>query len=202
LSLFNAHGVTPWSSWSLLRPIFESSFFATWILDPQDGRTRRIRGLTCELQDQRQRQLHTECLLGYPEVKKALEEGKRKSEAEAGSMWTYRKEARELQVSWETVNNKRGVNVFDQLPRLTFATGNQDFQMFLQATWRTLSGFEHGLGWALLRNSDRAVEAPLPGGALMRMTVNDDAWVNIAKMAYALLLEGLRLYERRATRPD
>ena len=45
LALLEHRGATMWAPWSLLRPVFEASFFASWILDPKSGRDRRLRGL-------------------------------------------------------------------------------------------------------------------------------------------------------------
>lgn len=44
LALLKHHGATLWAPWSLLRPTFETSFYAAWLLDPDDGRERRTRG--------------------------------------------------------------------------------------------------------------------------------------------------------------
>jgi hypothetical protein len=44
LALLEHRGATLWAPWSLLRPSFEASFLASWILDPDSGRDRRLRG--------------------------------------------------------------------------------------------------------------------------------------------------------------
>src|SRR5829696_4861019 len=43
-SLLEKRGVTHWAQWSLLRSVFEASFYALWTLDPREGRERRKRG--------------------------------------------------------------------------------------------------------------------------------------------------------------
>jgi hypothetical protein len=191
-----------WAPWSLLRPIFETSFLAAWILDAIDGRARRIRGLRCEVEDARQQQSHKDCFQRFPEVQKLLAEEKRKSEAEGGAMWTYRREAKDLQISWEEASRKVVVTNEIRQRKLSILQADPDLQPFMESTWRTLSGFEHGLGWALLRNTDRTVEAEIPGGVMMKLTLNDNAFVTAAKSCYLLMLTALNLYERRATRAD
>jgi len=49
LAVLEHHGATLWAPWSLLRPTFETALLAAWILDPEDGRERRARGLRCEI---------------------------------------------------------------------------------------------------------------------------------------------------------
>jgi hypothetical protein len=202
LALLEARGATLWAPWSLLRPIFETSFLAAWILDPIEGRTRRIRGLRCEVEDARQQRSHKESFRGFPEVQRLLAEEARRSESEGGAMWTYRREANALQISWTEARRKVGLTDEIRARSLAILRSQPELQPFMESTWRTLSGFEHGLGWALLRNTDRTVEAEIPGGAVMKLTMNDAAFVTAAKSCYLLMLTALNLYERRATRAD
>src|SRR5215217_8732971 len=53
-SLIQTRGVTHWSQWSLLRSVFEASFYALWTLDPREGRERRKRGLRLEVLDSKE----------------------------------------------------------------------------------------------------------------------------------------------------
>jgi hypothetical protein len=73
--------------------------------------------------------------------------------------------------------------------------------VFLEGTWRLLSGYEHGLGWAPMRGSDGTVRATVPGGADMMLVINDDEFVNAAKSTYFLLIAACRLLQQRHTRP-
>lgn len=73
---------------------------------------------------------------------------------------------------------------------------------FIVSCWRLLSGFEHGLGWAMLSGSDREVTAHIEGGAEMHLVISDESFVTAAKSTYFLLLAAGRLLVRRHTRPD
>jgi hypothetical protein len=55
-------------------------------------------------------------------------------------------------------------NVTDELHRLSFVAAAPGTGPFLEATWRQLSGYEHGFGWALISGSDKEVAAEIPGG--------------------------------------
>jgi hypothetical protein len=65
----------------------------------------------------------------------------------------YRTEAAALAEPFDRVHQK--INIVVELPKLSFARAHGDFAAFLEGTWRLLSGFEHGLGWAMLRGANR-----------------------------------------------
>src|SRR5689334_1447116 len=44
-SLITSFGATPRAPWTLLRAVFEAGFWSTWLMEPDDGLTRRQRGL-------------------------------------------------------------------------------------------------------------------------------------------------------------
>ncbi|WP_121258589.1 hypothetical protein [Nocardioides ferulae] len=77
LALLKHHGVTPSAPWSLLRPSFECSFLAGWVLDPSEGRQRRIRGLRLEILDERERLSHTRAFERLPEVAEMIDDHSR-----------------------------------------------------------------------------------------------------------------------------
>lgn len=52
LALLRHHGATQFAPWNLLRPTFEASFYALWLLDPDDSLERRRRGLRFEWLDE------------------------------------------------------------------------------------------------------------------------------------------------------
>ncbi|MGC5378087.1 hypothetical protein ACPXB1_06365 [Micromonospora sp. DT68] len=199
LALLKHHGATLWAPWSLLRPTFETSFFASWLLDPEDGRERRTRGLRCEVYDYYERRKHRAAFVAFPEAKKLIEQSDRE-DAERGSLKTYREEAAALGQRWDRVHQK--INVTDELPKLTFVKGQRQTAPLFEATWRLLSGFEHGLGWALLSGSTRKVEAQIPGGANVQFVINDQEFVNAAKATYFLLLSACQLLRRRHAEPS
>lgn len=193
LVVLEHHGATLWAPWSLLRPIFEASFFATWILDPHSGRDRRLRGLRSEVLDCYQQRAHLAAFKKIPEVRELVEDAERQQAQ--GSLAVYRDEAAALGVSFDRVHQK--VNITDELPKLNFVRGQGEFAAFLEGTWRLLSGFEHGLGWAMLRGADRGAETEIPGGKGIFLSINDEEFVNAAKVTYALLATACRLLRTR-----
>lgn len=51
IGLLQGHGVSHWAPWNLMRPVFEAAFYVMWILDPDESRDRRRRGLRAEVND-------------------------------------------------------------------------------------------------------------------------------------------------------
>jgi hypothetical protein len=96
---------------------------------------------------------------------------------------------------------RQDINLTDEIPKLSFVK-QTDFAPFLEATWRQLSGFEHGLGWALLSGTDWSVEVPVPGGAGLHLVIKDESFVNAAKTTYFLMLSACRLFARRHVEPS
>jgi hypothetical protein len=198
LALLQHRGATLWAPWSLLRPSFESSFFAAWILDPEAGRERRVRGLRCEVLDFYEQRKHRAAFKALPEMADLIEQAERREDQ--SSLRTYKSEAAELREPFDRVHQK--VNVTAELPKLSFVRGQADVAAFLEGTWRLLSGFEHGLGWALMRGTDRGAQAEIPGGMSVHLELNDEAFVTAAKSTYFLLMSACRLLKRRHLEPS
>jgi hypothetical protein len=198
LALFKHHGATLWSPWSLLRPTFETSFLAAWILDPEDGRERRARGLRCEIIDLYQRRRHRDEFRAIPQIQQLLSTTAK--DPDDGVLTTYRAEAVALGRSFDKL--RQPINVIDELPKLGFVKTQREFAPFLRATWRLLSGFEHGYSWALLRGSDLKVHAHVPGGSDVELVIKDEEFVIAAKSTYFLLLAACRLLTRRHLTPS
>ena len=197
LALLQHHGATLWAPWSLLRPTFETAFLAAWILDPEDGRERRTRGLRCEVVDFYAQRNHRETFSAFPEAQALIEQGNR--EAESGSLATYRSEAAALGQPFEKVHQK--INVVDELQKLTFTRRDRRAGALLVATWRLLSGFEHGLGWALLSGTDRKIQTEIPGGMEVHLEINDERFVLVAKTTCLMLRAACGLFRRRHMDP-
>jgi len=198
LALLKHHGATLWAPWSLLRPTFETAFLAAWILDPEDGRERRARGLRCEIRDAREQRKHRAAFKAFPEVRHLIEDGERAKEANA--IATYKDEARALGRNFDRLDQP--INVTDELHRLSFVAAAPGTGPFLEATWRQLSGYEHGFGWALISGSDKEVTAEIPGGVDMKLVINDEAFVTAAKSTYLLLIMACRAFRRRHQEPS
>lgn len=195
LALLEKHGATVWAPWSLLRPIFETSFLAAWILDPDDSQDRRSRGLRCEVRDALEQRRHLASFASVPEMQDLIK--KQEEHDNAGAMRTYQEEAEALGLDWERLK-KQTVNIVDEIPKLSVVKDG-DLAPFVIATWRSLSGYEHGLTWASMRGSDTERVGEVPGGVSMQLTINDGEFVNAGKATYLLLLTACRLLERRHT---
>lgn len=196
VALLATHGATPWAPWSLMRPIFESSFLACWILDPEDGTTRRVRGLRCEVLDAYAKRTHTDSFKNIPEVKDLIAASK--LESDAGAFKTYKDEAGQLNVNWDKMHQQ--INMIDEFRRVS-VLGDGHMVAFAEYTWRLLSGFQHGRAFASVHGSDLRTVAEIPGGVNMELTIKDDVFVSAAKVSYFLLLTGCRLFEQRHTAP-
>ena len=199
LALLEHRGATLWAPWSLLRPVFEASFFASWILDPDTGIDRRRRGLRCEVLDCYQQRAHRRAFNKLPQARQLIEAAERQQEQ--GSLAVYRAEAAALGADFDRVM-RQSVNIVDELPKLSFVKGQADFAAFLEGTWRLLSGLEHGLGWAMLRGADRGAETEIPGGKGMVLSIKDKEFVLAAKVTYAMLVNACRLFKTRHLEPS
>jgi hypothetical protein len=193
LSVLEHHGATLWAPWSLLRPIFESSFMAAWILEPNDGQERRARGLRVEGVDAYEQRKRTAAFKAFDAIRQLIED--HEAETNAGAMATYKAEAAALGRRWDTVRAK--VNVLDELSKMPFLRAQPDMIPSLEATWRLLSGYEHGFGWALLRGSDKQVIGKIDGGSEIRLVMNDETFELAAKSAYFLLMRACRVLRTR-----
>jgi hypothetical protein len=195
--LLTSHGASLWAPWSLLRPTFECAFWAAWIMDPDDGVTRRRRGLQSEILDAKAQDAHLREFGKIPVI--AKEVGEELNRRQLGKFKAYRDEADQLGVKWEIINQK--VNVTDELPKLSFVDHQNDpaFSAFTVAMWRLLSGFEHGTGWALVRGAKSVTRAKVPGGELVEFVMKDDDFVNAGKVCYFMLISACRTYLRRLT---
>jgi hypothetical protein len=167
-------------------------------LDPKSGRDRRVRGLGCEIRDANQQRAHLAAFKTLPELRQDIEDIEKRQEN--GSFAVYRAEAVTLRESFDRIQKK--VNIVVELPKLGFVKDKPDFAAFLEGTWRPLSGFEHGLGWAMLRGADRGEGVEIPGGMGMRLSIKDEEFVWAAKSTYALLVNACKLFRARHTEPS
>jgi hypothetical protein len=76
---------------------------------------------------------------------------------------------------------------------------SDDFNNFLVSTWRRLSGFQHGFGYALIAGADRGRSIPIPGGESLYISTNDQDLVNTSKIVSAFHIAALQLVIRRNT---
>ena len=182
-------GITSHAPWNLIRPAFETAFHALWILDPIEGLARRRRGLRIELADHRERRNWVQAIqatgLTTPEMDDRL--AARNDEVLA----TYSKEAEYFGSKIRDLN--RLPNLVEEIPRLrTLARLDAGIRYSLVATWRQLSGLQHGHTYALMGVSDKSHLVKIPGGVQMTVTANDHVFVTAAKSAAMIQLHALR----------
>lgn len=103
IALLQHHGATHWAPWNLMRPVFEASFYVLWMLEPDDGRIRRQRGLRAELLDAREQKRWLESLVPAGLDEEALD-GLRQQRA--GSRQVYQREASELGTPCSASSNR------------------------------------------------------------------------------------------------
>ena len=136
LALLTGNGATPVAPYNLIRPAFESAFYALWILDPADGHERCLRALRVAVEDNRQRQNWTAELVKIP----GLTESQRQAMLEpvAKSSKIYRDEAEELGPGWNRASQR--VNVEQEIPKLSYVAASEPIMRHMMvAGWKQLS---------------------------------------------------------------
>lgn len=200
VALLLQHGATPWAPWNLLRPCFEASFYAVWVLEPPHGLDRRKRGLRLEVRDniERTRYWHeVGKVSGYgAEIRQAVAN----REATVGKL--YRDEAHTLGATWKQISES--VNVLDEIYKLQALKLDRtnESAVLAAATWRSLSGIQHGYGYAILQSSDIKAKVPVPGGQMVTTVISDEEFQTAALVTAWLMLSAMDLYIRRCTRHD
>jgi hypothetical protein len=195
-SLITTRGVTHWSQWNLLRPVFEASFYIIWVLDPDESRRRRMRGLRLEILDSKEQRNWIDSLkdAGLDEDVIAAN-----AQHQARATQVYHTEAGELGLTRSQAN--QSVNIVTELPKLSFTREmySDEFNKFLISTWRRLSGFQHGFGYALTAGADKGRSIPIPGGESLYISTNDQDLVNTCKIVSGFHIAALQLVIRRNT---
>lgn len=94
------------------------------------------------------------------------------------------------------------MNLVDEIPKLQTllaSYGAQGAALFV-STWRRLSGFQHGMSYALQAGSKSTRSIKIPGGEHVFLTIDDEDFINTAKFTAAMQVAALRLYIQRSTR--
>lgn len=198
VALLTKHGASPWAPWNLLRPTFEASFYALWILEPSDSLTRRQRGLRLEIRDNIERANYWGELGKVKKYGAQVREALAAREAKVGK--TYRTEAQALKLEWK--HARASVNVVDEIYKLQAVklADTNETAALAAATWRSLSGIQHGYGYALLGGSTVSAEVPVPGGQLVTSVISDEAFQTAAEMTGWMLYSAFTAYIERCTR--
>lgn len=200
-SLLRHHGATQFAPWNLLRPTFEASFYAIWLLDPDDSLERRRRGLRFEWLDELEHRAFYSDLAAIEHFVTPLDRGefendrRRRERVREDHDRTYRGEAEELGMSWPL---PKRINVLSELGKLRHAHLTEGSDLVLRSTWRTLSGMQHGRGSTMLRGSDRTNESPIEGGVNALLSINDEAFVGAATVANGLHQQAVLLFRDRS----
>ena len=186
---------TPRAPWTLLRSVYEAGFWATWLLDSDDGATRRQRGLHAEVQGMKQRAAFYSTFFQYDPAGH-----KEATRDHAEHEKTYRRECQKLGIDWSVVNDK--IQVLDALDKLSVVRSmDKPVRAAIVATWRSLSGMQHGHAYALMLSADiQPGTTKIPGGQQAIVTIKDGAFIASASAANVLLIEGMKLYVARSTR--
>lgn len=194
IGLLQHHGATHWAPWNLMRPIFEASFYAAWILDPDQSPDRRRRGLRAELNDAHEKKNWVESLTAAGIDDRTLEPLRRRRDEVSR---IYRSESDELGMRWQTYRN---VNLVDEIPKLRVLVdvyGRQGAALFV-STWRRLSGFQHAMSYALQAGAQAGRSLKIPGGESVFFTIDDEDFVNTGHQVSAMHIAALGLYKRRS----
>ena len=191
--LLEDRGATVWAPWTLLRAVFESGFHALWVLEPDDGASRRLRGLRLEVMDFRERERFRKCF--PPQSKAAANDATMR---DANTTTKYKSEAAALGVKWEQLTKP---NLVDELKKLrTVGAAGADMPLTFEGAWRALSGLQHGYAYASAYASDMEAATPIPGGQRVTMSIRDEGFQALGMTACFLLHEATALYFTRCSR--
>lgn len=181
------HGAGLFAPWSLLRSVFEASVLAAWILDPEDGSERRYRGLRSEIWDAVEELKYLQTLVNLGDMSErvqGLADRRRKQRID-----TYQDELAQMGRDWEKA--RQSVSVIDAIPRLSFVRNQGDLGVFIQSTWRLLSGYQHGKGWAVVHGSSKTAVAQVVGGVSVQIELDGETFVTAAKATLLVLVKAM-----------
>jgi hypothetical protein len=186
-------GPTPRVPWSMMRSVFESGFWSNWLLESHDGVTRRQRGLRLEILGHlERRRFYTDYLRAHqPELRKQLAQI-------AEHEKKYRAEAESIGLDWDAAVKK--IDIVQELDKLKVVSELEpDLRGQAVATWRSLSGAQHGHTYALIHFSDLVEKGEVIGGKTGMVTISDSALQIAGTVSYILHMRGLALFVTRST---
>ena len=183
---------------NLLRPVLENSLWAIWLLDPRRSHDRRRRGLHYEVLDHKAELAFLEELGKLSDGREYREQA---AERRATAGASYRRDAEALGVEYAELGRK--VNLTDEVPKLDWLVSRHgtDYARIVVAEWRRLSGYQHAKVWASMFGSDRTFVARIDGGGVAHFVASDDGISLAVGTSGLVLLEAMRLYERRHNGP-
>lgn len=200
LALIQDHGIGPTASFNLLRPVLESSMWCLWLLQPDDGKARRKRGLWFEIRDVTAKAAYLDEIGKMPDSRE-YRDAAAVNRASLGP--DYDDEARTFGTTARAIRGER-VNLTDEIPKLGWLSTlfGGDWPRITAAEWRRLSAFQHGKSWPGILGSDKRVTAKIQGGVEVHMTPTDSSIQIAGAVAGLGLLGAARLLLRRCTRTN
>lgn len=194
-----AVGLGPRVPFNLLRPAFESSLWALWLLDPKDSAVRRQRALQYEIQD-------FKAELAYLKELHKLSDGlpmlKAIAERETNAGKVYKEEAVQMNLNYDQLNRAR-INLTDEIPKMQWllARYGKDTTRLIVAEWRRLSGYQHGKTWSVARGSDQTFITKISGGETIHVVASDSSISLAVSLTAVVFIEALKLYIDRCENP-
>lgn len=193
--------IYPRATLNLIRPSFEAAITAYWMLDPDEALERKIRGLRQSFEDHRQAVSSSSEVLDHPDTGLVSTEDAAKAHAkEADIAKRFRDDADELGLVWRTqIKTPKGMNIRDDLAKLSAVQGQPLLRQFLRYNWRLLSGVQHGLGYASVKAGQRLGEVAIPGGTRTVLVSNDSTLMNACEASVFVQARAMEAYIARTT---
>lgn len=194
-------GIRAQASWGMIRPSFESAFYAVWMLQPNNSQTRLQRGLRVAWEQHRTHHLRLDIMkqlaaehdipADHPDLLKLAQ---RKREHEA----MYDAEAASIGLSHQQMT--ANVSLTNELDKLSYGDQMPNWiGKWFTLTWRQLSGATHGDSGALAGLSDTQYRVQIPGGWAAQISINDDSFRSACYASAHLQMLAMNLYTSRST---
>lgn len=126
---------------------------------------------------------------GFATLSTSLDAARQRNES------VYAREAAQLDLPYPRVT---GVNVLRELGTLSTCDDAPQTDFLLRATWRGLSGIQHGRASAVMRASTLRNSEETEYGVRGLLDVDDDAFLNAANATTSLHMEAVRLLLERS----
>jgi hypothetical protein len=185
-------GPTPRVPWTLMRSVFESSFWANWLLEPPTSFERRWRALRLEVSGHKERKnFYADYYRAHPD------ESARTVEHNLGHEKVFRAEIDSMSKTWTEAN--QSINVHQEIAKLAVVKEMGATQSQAVASWRVLSGMQHGHVYALLHLSDVVDGTQILGGRTGTVTIGDAPLHIVGSVTHILLVTALSKFIKRST---
>ncbi|MGJ6981491.1 hypothetical protein ACSDQ9_13335 [Aestuariimicrobium soli] len=183
-------GVSPQATPNIIRPALEAAAWALWIIDGKDAQDRRLRGLQRSWEDHRQSNNWLEELKPMLDSNEQEQAEQRRGEISA----CFREKARLAGIEWARVTKQ--VSLTDELKKLSLLRSDETIRRTVVATWRKLSGVQHGFSYAALLSSsheDRHA-VPVEGGWEVTLVSDDNSLLTDCQVSAFMQLSAMKAY--------